>query len=122
MIKLDYNAHSLQGNREQKVELTCQSYFDVAVDELVLRGAELNAKTIWGDAMRMALDDVFGDANKFELHFNYRNSYVCIDFVKAENIVDFVIKAEVFEDLTGFPIEYTSRKTSFAEKKSLTQF
>lgn len=116
------NAHSLQGNREQNEVLTCESYFDVAIEELISRGVGLNAKTIWKEAMCMALYDVFGDANEFELHFNYRNSYVYVDFVKVENIEDFDIKAEVFEDLTGFAIVYKSRETSFAQKNRLRNF
>ena len=122
MLINDFSAYSLQGNREQNEVLTCESYFDVAVDELVSQDAGLNAITIWEKAVSMALNDVFGTTNDFELHFNYRNSYVYVDSVTAENIEDFDIKAEVFEDLIGFPIERMNRDSSWALKNRLCNY
>ena len=97
----EYDLHTLFDT------LTDEEYFADAVDELKAQGVDINAATVWNEAIYSALSDVFGDdAEYFELYFNYLDSHVSVDPEKVDEIDDFESKAEEFEEKTGFYIEY----------------
>jgi hypothetical protein len=87
--------------------LTDEEYFADAVDELKEQGVEINAGTVWEEAIWTALSDIFGnDADYFDMYFNYIDSHVSIHSSKIDQIENFEEKAEEFAEKTGFEIEY----------------
>ena len=107
----DFIACQLLGCGEYDLQifdtLTDEEYFANAVDELKAQGVDVNAGTVWQEAIWAALSDVFGDdAEFFELYFNYIDSHVSIDSEDIKKIKKFKAKAAEFAEKTGFDIEY----------------